>query len=148
MGPKWCPNRIFDAEALRKPLGGILERSWRLLEPKKQSWNRSWPLLEASQDSFQQKKVQNGTRLYFMRPCFCGSKLGSKIEPLFYCVPKDFMAFQKHILRFPRALSAAKIITDGLQGLIFQLPVWNAVPPGLQVSKRVGRRCQAAWHFG
>ena len=45
MGPKWCPNRIFDAEALRKPLGGLLERSWRLLEPKKQRWNRSWAAL-------------------------------------------------------------------------------------------------------
>ena len=35
MGPKWVPNRIFDAEALRKPLGALLERSWTLLEPKK-----------------------------------------------------------------------------------------------------------------
>ena len=35
MGPKLDPNRIFDAEALRKPLGGLLERSWTLLEPKK-----------------------------------------------------------------------------------------------------------------
>ena len=45
MGPKLDPNRIFDAEALRKPLGGLLDRSWRLLEPKKQSWNRSWSAL-------------------------------------------------------------------------------------------------------
>ena len=56
MGPKRDLNRIFDAEALRKPLGGLLERSWKLLEPKKESWNRSWPLLEASQDRFQQKR--------------------------------------------------------------------------------------------
>ena len=35
MGPKRGPNRIFDAEALRKPLGALLERSWTLLEPKK-----------------------------------------------------------------------------------------------------------------
>ena len=35
MGPKWVPNRIFDAEALRKPLGALLERSCTLLEPKK-----------------------------------------------------------------------------------------------------------------
>ena len=48
MGPKLDPHRIFDARALRKPLGGLLERSWSLLEPKKQTWNRSWPLLEAS----------------------------------------------------------------------------------------------------
>ena len=33
--PKWGPNRIFDAEALRNPLGSLLERSWSLLEPKK-----------------------------------------------------------------------------------------------------------------
>ena len=56
MGPKSDPNRIFDAEALRKALGGLLERSWRLLEPKKQSWNRSWPLLEAYEDSFHQER--------------------------------------------------------------------------------------------
>ena len=31
MGPKRDPNRIFDAEALRKPLGGLLERSWSAL---------------------------------------------------------------------------------------------------------------------
>ena len=48
MGPKLDPNRIFDAEGLRKPLGGLLDPSWRLLEPKKQSWNRSWSALEAS----------------------------------------------------------------------------------------------------
>ena len=41
MGPKLDPNRIFDAEALRKPLGGLLERSWRLLEPKKVSLEAS-----------------------------------------------------------------------------------------------------------
>ena len=34
-GPKLVPNRIFDAEALRKPLESLLERSWRPLEPKK-----------------------------------------------------------------------------------------------------------------
>ena len=37
MFPKWDPNRIFDAEALRKPLESLLDRSWRLLEPKKRS---------------------------------------------------------------------------------------------------------------
>ena len=35
MVPKWGPNRIFDAEALRDPLEDLLERSWTLLEPKK-----------------------------------------------------------------------------------------------------------------
>ena len=47
MGPKLDPNRIFDAEALRKPLGGLLERSWRLLEPKKVSLEASWSALGA-----------------------------------------------------------------------------------------------------
>ena len=47
MGPEWDPNRIFDAEALRKPLGGLLERSWRLLEPKKVSLEASWSRLGA-----------------------------------------------------------------------------------------------------
>ena len=45
MGAKWGPNRIFDAEALRKPLGGLLERSWRLLEPKKVTLEASWSRL-------------------------------------------------------------------------------------------------------
>ena len=35
VGPKWGPNRIFDAEGLGIALGSLLERSWRLLEPKK-----------------------------------------------------------------------------------------------------------------
>ena len=35
MGPESDPNRIFDAEPFGKPLGDLLERSWRLLEPKK-----------------------------------------------------------------------------------------------------------------
>ena len=43
-GPERDPNRIFDAEALRKPLGGLLERSWRPLEPKKVSLEASWRL--------------------------------------------------------------------------------------------------------
>ena len=47
MGPKSDPNRIFDAEALRKPLEGLLERSWRLLEPKKVSLEASWSRLGA-----------------------------------------------------------------------------------------------------
>ena len=47
VGPKWGPNRIVDAEALRKPLGGLLERSWRPLEPKKVSLEASWSRLGA-----------------------------------------------------------------------------------------------------
>ena len=35
IGPTLDPNRIFDAEAFRKPLGGLLERSWNPPEPKK-----------------------------------------------------------------------------------------------------------------
>ena len=26
MGPKWGPNRILDAEGVKKPLGSLLER--------------------------------------------------------------------------------------------------------------------------
>ena len=44
MGPKWGPNRIFDAEPPRKPLGGLLERSWRPLEQKEVSLEASWRL--------------------------------------------------------------------------------------------------------
>ena len=40
MGSTWAPNRIFDAEAFRKPLGGLFDRSWRLLELKKTSLER------------------------------------------------------------------------------------------------------------
>ena len=45
MSPELDPNRIFDAEALKKPLGGLLERSWRLLEPKKVTLEASWSRL-------------------------------------------------------------------------------------------------------
>ena len=45
MGPKLDPNRTFDAEALRKLLGGLLERSWRLLELKKVTLEASWSRL-------------------------------------------------------------------------------------------------------
>ena len=44
VGPKWDPHRIFDAEALRKPLGGLLERSWGLLGA---SWEALGSLLGA-----------------------------------------------------------------------------------------------------
>ena len=47
VGPKWDPNRIFDAEALRKPFGGLLERSWGPLELKKLSLEASWSRLGA-----------------------------------------------------------------------------------------------------
>ena len=47
-GPKrvqnWVPNRIFDAEALDKPLESLLERSWTLLE---RSWTTLGALLDA-----------------------------------------------------------------------------------------------------
>ena len=63
MGLKRVPNRIFDAEALGMPLGGLLERSWSLLDPKKQSWNRSWSLLEASWSDLRDAKgVYDGSR--------------------------------------------------------------------------------------
>ena len=47
MGSKRVPNRIFDAEALRKPLRGLLERSWRLPEMKINSLEASWTRLGA-----------------------------------------------------------------------------------------------------
>ena len=50
VSPKWDPNHIFDAEAFRKPLGGFLERSWRLVELRRQSWNHSWSALEVCWD--------------------------------------------------------------------------------------------------
>ena len=31
LGPKFDPNRIFDAEALGRLLGSLLERSWKPL---------------------------------------------------------------------------------------------------------------------
>ena len=42
-----APNRIFDAEAFRKPLESLLERSWKPLEPKKVSLEASWSRLGA-----------------------------------------------------------------------------------------------------
>ena len=42
-GSKLAPNRIFDAEALKKPLESLLERSWSLLE---RSWTAPTALLE------------------------------------------------------------------------------------------------------
>ena len=56
MGPKWGPNRIFDAEALKNPLGSLLERSWSLLEPKKSNWERLLDGQEAPQDRFTGKR--------------------------------------------------------------------------------------------
>ena len=47
MGPTSDPNRIFDAKAFRKPLGGLLERSLRPLEPKKVTLEASWSRLGA-----------------------------------------------------------------------------------------------------
>ena len=42
MGPEWGPNRIFDAEGVKKPLASLFGRSWRLLGPKKSNWERLW----------------------------------------------------------------------------------------------------------
>ena len=44
-GSKCVPDRIFDLEALRKPLESLLERSWALSEPEKSSWNCSLDVL-------------------------------------------------------------------------------------------------------
>ena len=56
MGPKWGPNRNFDAEAVRKPLGSLLERSWKLLEPKKVIGERLLGGQEAHQDEMSANK--------------------------------------------------------------------------------------------
>ena len=40
MGLKWGPNRIFDAEALRKPLKAFMERSCRPPSPPKSNLGR------------------------------------------------------------------------------------------------------------
>ena len=56
MGPKRGPNRIFDAEALRNPLGGLLERSWTLLGPKKSNWDRLLGGQEVPQDEISAHK--------------------------------------------------------------------------------------------
>ena len=70
MGPKWGPNRIVDAEALRKPLGSLLKRSWNLLEPKKVILESLLAALEGFSRQVSakygsrlgpQKGVQNGT---------------------------------------------------------------------------------------
>ena len=53
MGPKWGPNRIFDAEGLGIALGSLLERSWRLLEPKKQLGSGSWAAKRRIKTRFQ-----------------------------------------------------------------------------------------------
>ena len=135
MVPKWGPNRIFDTEAFRKPLGSLLERSWKLLEPEKQSWNRSWPLLEASQDRFNQKSkwnpkqspaphfllfqvgVQNGTPiLWFSRRISGLSK--SKFE-----------GFPTHLPRYRWKAN---------KDFILQPPLWNAVPPSKPRPERGG----------
>ena len=79
------------------------------------------------------KRSKMGAKKFLRTPLFGVPDWGPNLDPHFIAFQKDFIAFQKHFQRFPRALSAAKIITDGLQGLIFQLPVWNSVPPGLQV---------------
>ena len=47
MGPKRGPNRSIDAEGVRKPLEWLLERSWRLPEPKNISLEASWSRLGA-----------------------------------------------------------------------------------------------------
>ena len=50
------PNRVPDAEALGKPLGTLLERSWTLLEAKKNSGNRSWADMTLHGRPFFEKK--------------------------------------------------------------------------------------------
>ena len=57
MGPEWGPNRIFDAEGVKKPLASLFGRSWSLLGPKKSNWERLWDGQEAPLD---RKAAQKG----------------------------------------------------------------------------------------
>ena len=56
IGPKRTPNRIFDTEGVRKPLGSLLERSRSLSELKKTSLNRLLGGQEAHQDEISAHK--------------------------------------------------------------------------------------------
>ena len=110
VGPKWDPNRIFDAEALGKRLEGLLERSWRLLEPKKQSWNRSWPLLEASQDRFHQKMSLKWNPANVGAPSFLRFQVGVPNWTPILWLSNSFLKLSKSIFNgFPRALLAAEM---------------------------------------
>ena len=64
MGSKWVPNRIFDAEALRKPLRRLLEGSW---SRTKGSWERLLASLGLKRESKEEatlnpKTLQDGFR--------------------------------------------------------------------------------------
>ena len=98
MGPKRGPNRIVDAEALRKPLGGLLERSWSFLEPKKVILES---LLAALGGLSRQVSAKKGSKmgpictlrfLVFEVPSW-----GPKSDPHFRGFQKDFEAFQDQI---------------------------------------------------
>ena len=97
MGSKSHLRRGSPRKASWRPLslGDLLERSWRLLEPKKQSWNRSWPLLEASQDSFHKKQM--GPPKLLSTLIFEVPGWGLKLDPHFMSFQEDFKAFQKQI---------------------------------------------------
>ena len=137
MGSKWDPNRIFDAEALRKPLGGLLERSWRLLEPKKQSWNRSWPLLEASRDSFHQKTCSKWDPRNVGAPSFLRFRVGVQIWTHILRLSKRILGLSKSIFKGCRT-HFWRYRWQANKGFILQLPLWNAVPPSKPRPERGG----------
>ena len=62
MGPKWGPNRIFDAEGVGNALGSLLDRSWSASEPKKTNRER---LLGALEEISRQVSANIGVR----HPC-------------------------------------------------------------------------------
>ena len=65
MGSKRGPNRIFDAEALEKPLESLLERSWTILE---RSWSALGALLDALIALLEQKTLQLSARRARIKP--------------------------------------------------------------------------------
>ena len=137
VGPKWDPNRVFDAEALRNSLGGLLERSWSLLEPKKQSWNRSWPLLEASQDSFQQNRGPKWDPKKSPAAHFLLFQGGVQNWTLILWLSKGILRLSKNIFKgCPTHFLNSRWQAN--KGFILQLPLWNAVPPSKPRPERGG----------
>ena len=137
MGPKWGPNRIFDAEALRKRLGSLLERSWKLLEPKKQSWNRSWPLLEVSQGSFHQKRGPKWDPKKTPATHFLLFRVGVQIWTPISWVSKRILGLSKNIFQGCRT-HFWRYRWQANKSFILQLPLWNALPPSKPRPERGG----------
>ena len=66
--PKLVPNRVFDAEALRKPLENLLERSWRLQGPIKSYLKRR---LTGPRGLPRQFSAKKGSQMDPQKRCVC-----------------------------------------------------------------------------